>query len=57
MPVHMFSTKVEHGKTVMEIQALLLKSGATDILRFKSRPAVDELIVALMTHPKRVWPD
>ena len=27
------------------------------IMRFKSRPAVDELIVALMTHSKAVWPD
>ncbi len=27
------------------------------IMRFHSRPAVDELIVSLMTHSKRVWPD
>ncbi len=27
------------------------------IMRFKSRPAVDELIVSLITHSKRVWPD
>jgi hypothetical protein len=26
------------------------------VMRFHSRPAVDELIVALMTHSKAVWP-
>ena len=40
---------------------LILKiEGAEDtplVMRFKSRPAVDELIVALMTHSKRVWPE
>ncbi len=32
MPVHMHSTTIDPQKTAMEIQSLLLKNGATDIL-------------------------